>query len=442
MILPHPKLEGLHTTMDLGSGVPTVRSVGQIRKVVGLTLESLGPLASLGDLVSIEREGVSGSHRAEVVGFTEGKVLLMPIDGVEGIRPGDRVVRVNEGFRIPVGEGLQGRVLDPLCRPVDDLGPVPAGILWDVWRAPPNSMSRPRVDTSFGTGVRAVDAVLSCGRGQRVGIFAGSGVGKSTLLGMICRHSAADVNVVAMIGERGKEVRDFVEDSLGAEGLRKSVVLVATSDRPALQRVKGAEVAMAIAEYFRDQGLHVFLVMDSLTRYAMAQREIGLATGEPPASRGYPPSVFGALPRLLERAGNSERGSITGFFNVLVEGDDLNDPVADTVRGIVDGHIVLSRDLAVRGHYPAIDVLASVSRVADYVTTPEHGKLAQELRLLLSIYHRAEDMISIGAYKAGTQPDIDRAIAAKPLVDRFLQQGREDYTDWDKGLDQLRELIR
>jgi flagellum-specific ATP synthase len=358
-----------------------------------------------------------------------------------GIRVGDCVEAVAEGFRVPVGDALLGRVVDALGQPLDGGPPLDHSPLAETENQPPSAMSRPRITAHLPTGVRAIDAAIPCGHGQRLGIFAGSGVGKSTLLGMLCRNASADVNVIAMVGERGKEVRDFIETTLGPQGLAKSVIVAVTSDRPAMQRVKAPETAMTIAEHFRDQGKNVLLVMDSLTRYAMAQREIGLAAGEPPATRGYPPSVFGMLPRLLERAGNSARGSITGFFTVLVEGDDMNDPVADTVRAIVDGHIVLSRSMATAGHYPPIDVLESVSRSANEVSTPEHRRLARALRRNLAVYARTADMLAIGAYKRGSDPQIDRAVELKPLLDRFLQQELDDPTPWPEALAHLRKIL-
>lgn len=422
---------------------PTLQSVGRIAKVVGLTLESRGPVASVGDLVSIHRvrAGTSAPKLAQVVGFHGAHVLLSPYESLSGIGVGDRVETVSDGFRVPVSEDLLGRVVDAFGRPFDGGALLSGCSMISTERQPPSAMERPRIEVHLPTGVRAIDAAIPCGRGQRLGIFAGSGVGKSTLLGMLCRHADADVNVIALVGERGKEVRDFLEGSLGPAGLAKSVIVAVTSDRPAPQRVKAPETAMTIAEYFRDRGKNVLLVMDSLTRYAMAQREIGLAVGEPPATRGYPPSVFSLMPRLLERAGTSARGSITGFFTVLVEGDDMNDPIADTVRAIVDGHIVLSRELAMDGHYPPIDIGASVSRSANEISRPEHLQLARTLRHHLAVYRRASDMIAIGAYKKGNDPDIDRAIAVKPALDRFLRQGLDEYTPWDQVLEQMRNIL-
>ncbi len=419
----------------------SLRHTGRIRKLVGLTLESHGPQASIGDLVQLRSLNESSNALAEVVGFRDNRVLLMPLDGLHGIRAGDEVYPLNEGFRIPIGPAMLGRILDGLARPIDDQPPPPAEAYWPVHRPAPNALQRRRVTDFFHTGVRSIDTSLTCGYGQRMGIFAGSGVGKSTLLGMICRHSSADINVIALIGERGKEVRDFIEDSLGPEGLAKSVVIVVTSDRPPLQRVRGAEVAMAIAEYFRDQQKNVLLVMDSVTRYAMAQREIGLAIGEPPTTKGYPPSVFGLLPALLERAGNNERGSITAFITVLVEGDDLNDPIADTVRGILDGHIVLSRKLANTGIYPPIDILASLSRVTNQVCTPEHLETARQIRNILATYAKSEDLINIGAYEHGSNPAVDEAIEKYPLLVELFRQRLEEFTPWPETMARVQAIL-
>jgi flagellum-specific ATP synthase len=409
---------------------------------VGLTVESSGPLTSLGDLVTIRSaENDREDRHAEVVGFRDNRLLLAPLEGIDGVRNGDLVLSTRNGYRVRVGPDLLGRVLDGLGRPLDRK-PFPAGGSFrDVFSAPPDPVHRPTITRLLETGVRSIDAAIPCGCGQRVGIMAGSGVGKSSLLGMICRRASASVNVVALIGERGKEVREFVEDCLGPEGLKKTVLVVVTSDRTPLQRVKGADTAMAIAEFFRDQGEDVLFVLDSLTRYAMAQRELGLASGEPPTTRGYPPSVFSLLPRLLERAGMSERGSITGFFTVLLEGDDLNDPVGDTVRGILDGQIVLSRDLAAEGHFPAVDILQSVSRVFHRVTTEEHRRLAQELRHLLALYERARDMIAIGAYQPGNDHELDRAVRLRKQLDDFLRQDLNAGTPAPETIERLKGIL-
>jgi len=436
-----PQIAGLTATWfdHVEKHINTFRSVGRIVKVVGMTIESEGPQCSIGDLVKIASHG--GDCFAEVAGFRDDRVLLFPLEGLEGVRSGDHVVPVSEGLRVPVGPGLLGRVIDGLGRPIDGKGPIPAETYWKVKRAAPNSMLRTRITEPFITGVRSIDAMLTCGKGQRMGIFAGSGVGKSSLIGMICRNAAADLNVISLIGERGKEVLDFIEDSLGPEGLARSVVLVSTSDKSPLQRVKGAETAMAIAEYFRDQSQDVLFVMDSVTRYSMAQREIGLAVGEPPATKGYPPSVFSIMPALLERAGTNQFGSITGFFTVLVEGDDMNDPIADTARGILDGHIVLSRELAAQGHYPAIDILPSISRVMTGVVGREHQHYAQKLRSLISTYRKSEDMINIGAYSRGSNPQIDEALAKHQAIEALLVQDLNNMTELPETEQLMKEIV-
>ncbi len=418
-----------------------IRHCGRITKLVGLTLESAGPASSIGDVVSI-----GGSHGrppclAEVVGFRDRRLLLMPLESTDGIRPGDLVTQLDRGLTVNVGEALLGRVIDGLGRPLDG-SPLPrCEAQWPLRRAAPPPLLRSRIDAPFHTGVRAIDAAITMGQGQRVGIFAGSGVGKSTLLGMACRNSVADLNVIALIGERGKEVREFLEDTLGEEGMRRSVVVAATSDCPALQRLKGAETAIAIAEYFRGRGKSVLLVMDSLTRYAMAQREVGLAIGEPPATRGYPPSVFARLPELLERAGNDQRGSITGIYTVLVEGDDLNDPIADCTRSLLDGHVVLTRELANEGHYPPIDVAQSVSRVMNQVTTHEHQLAARDMRHLLTVRRKAAELVEFGLYKPGASAEIDRALARSPFLDRFLRQEIDDNAAWSATWPLLLETL-
>jgi flagellum-specific ATP synthase len=377
---------------------------------------------------------------AEVVGFRENKVLLVPLGDLQEISQGNEVVATGSSLSVGVGEGLLGRVLDGLGQPLDGLGPFAVEAKVPVNRQPPNPMKRPRITEPLSYGVRALDGLLTCGKGQRVGIFAGSGVGKSTLLGMIARNTSADVNVIALIGERGREVRDFIERDLGEEGLARSVVVVATSDQPAICRLKGALVATAIAEYYRDQGLDVMLMMDSVTRFAWAQREIGLAVGEPPTTRGYTPSVFATLPRLLERSGTSERGSITAMYTVLVDGDDMNEPIADAVRSILDGHVVLSRDLVAKNHYPAIDVLGSVSRLMSEIAGPGHRAAAGEMRDLLATYRSAEDLINIGAYAPGSNPRIDRARALIDTLNGFLRQGVEDPAPFEETVRRLVEI--
>jgi flagellum-specific ATP synthase len=439
-MLRTPQISGFADAVEVDR-INTFRSVGYISKVVGMAIESNGPLCSIGDLVEISSNmDNKRSSFAEVVGFRDEKVLLFPLEGMEGIRSGDNVVRVSKGLRVNVSDDMLGRVFDGLGRPVDGKPAVKGGRSWSIRRPAPNSMLRSRIKEKFVTGVRCVDSLLTCGKGQRMGIFAGSGVGKSSLIGMICRNCKADVNVISLIGERGKEVLDFIEDSLGEEGMKNSVLIVSTSDKSPMQRVKGAETAMAIAEYFRDQGKDVLFVMDSVTRYAMAQREIGLAIGEPPATRGYPPSVFGLMPALLERAGTNQHGSITGFFTVLVEGDDMNDPIADTARGILDGHIELSRSIAAMGHYPAVDVLPSVSRVMSSVVSKEHMVYAQKIRSLLATYRKAEDMINIGAYSKGSNPQIDEAIRKIGAIRAMLVQDMYNRTEYEETFEIMKEV--
>ena len=413
--------------------------VGRVVKVAGLLIESCGPDVSSGDQVYIHDDSKGTRHLAEVVGFNENRIILMPVDHLNSIRPGSRVTPCNEGFRIRISEAMLGRVVDGMGRPLDGKGPI-KGENYSAHSKAPDPFSRPRIDEAFLTGVKAIDSCITCGKGQRVGIFAGSGVGKSTLLGMISRNCLSQVNVIALIGERGKEVLDFIEESLGEEGLARSIVVCVTSDQTALHRVRGADTAMAIAEYFRDAGNDVLFVMDSVTRYAMAQREIGLSAGEPPTTRGYPPSVFAMLPKLLERAGRNDKGSITAFITVLVEGDDMNDIIGDTVRSIIDGHIVLSRKIASRGRYPSIDVLESVSRVIKDVTTAEHRQANVGLRKLMATYREAEDMINIGAYVNGSNPDIDRAITRHDDIEQFLIQGVEEKFEWDEVFSRMMEL--
>jgi FliI/YscN family ATPase len=411
---------------------------GRVSQVIGMTIESLGPRSSMGDTVQIMADDGS-SVTAEVAGFRDRSVLLMPVEHLDGIRAGARVIPTR-GARVQAGYGLLGRILDGLGRPIDGK-PLPEGLTAINTEAEaPHPLRRSRLSRVFSTGVRAVDGLITTAEGQRTGIMAGSGVGKSVLLGSIARQSCATVNVIALIGERGREVREFVEDCLG-DGLAKSVVIVATSDQAALMRKKGAFTATAIAEYFRDQGENVLLLMDSVTRFAMAQREIGLAAGEPPTTKGYPPSVFGLLPRLMERAGASDRGSITAFYTVLVESDDMNDPIADTSRSILDGHIVLSRDLASANHYPAIDILHSLSRTMSQVATPEHRNSAGRLRALLATYRKAEDLLNVGAYVRGANPQIDESIAKITSINTFLKQPPHEKAVWPDTARVLEEAI-
>ncbi len=419
-----------------------IKLAGRVTRVIGLTVEVGGINAPIGEVCEILVPGEPEPVRAEVVGFREGSTLLMPLGELRGIYQGCSVVPSGRSFTVKVGEQLLGRVLDGLGEPMDGLGSV-GGQTEDypVDNHPPNPLLRKRITEVLSTGVRAVDALLTCGRGQRIGIFSGSGVGKSTLLGMISRYSSAEVNVIALIGERGREVLDFIEADLGKDGLARSVVVVATSEQPALVRLKGAFVACAIAEYFRDRGKDVLLMMDSVTRFAMAQREVGLAIGEPPATKGYTPSVFALLPRLLERPGMSATGSITAFFTVLVDGDDLNEPIADAVRGILDGHIVLSRSLAAANHFPAVDVLTSVSRLMPDITTEEHRAWAGRFRDLLAAYRQAEDLINIGAYVAGSNPRVDEAVASYQNIVEFLRQDLYEHTGYDDTLEMLKTIV-
>ncbi|MBR6342710.1 MAG: flagellar protein export ATPase FliI [Selenomonadaceae bacterium] len=401
-----------------------IKLTGKVTQIVGLVIESQGPPVSVGELcyVHSKTEGVPPVP-AEVVGFREGAVMLMPVGEMQGIGPGCEVSAAQKMLQVKVGDELLGRVLDGLGNPMDDKGPILSKEEYPLQAPPPPPLTRPRIHESLYVGVRAIDGLITMGDGQRIGIMAGSGVGKSTLLSMIARNTEADISVIALVGERGREVRDFIERDLGEEGLKRAVVVVATSDQPALVRIKGAMTATAIAEYFRDKGHKVILMMDSVTRFAMAQREVGLTIGEPPATRGYTPSVFALLPRLLERAGTSDKGSITGIYTVLVDGDDMNEPIADAVRSILDGHIVLSRAIAAQNHFPAIDILASVSRVMNEVVSPEHLSASQEMRSLMAVYKDAEDLIHIGAYVKGSSAKIDTAIQKIDSINDFLCQG-------------------
>lgn len=415
------------------------RMYGKVTKVVGMTIESRGPYANLGDTCSIQSSS-GESCLAEVVGFRENLLVMTPLTTLSGIGPGADVLAMGQSLRVPCGPQLRGRVLNGLGMPMDDKGPVRAQVDQPIDNKPPHALRRQRIDRPMETGVRVLDSLLTVGRGQRIGIFAGSGVGKSTFLSMIARNTQADLNVIALVGERGREVREFIERDLGEEGLAKSVVVVATSDEPALVRTKAAFVATAIAEYFRDEGCHVNLMMDSLTRFAMAQREIGLAVGEPPATRGYTPSVFAMLPRLLERTGGGERGTITAFYTVLVDGDDMNDPIADTVRGILDGHVVLSRTLANRGHFPAVDVLASISRLFSDLASKEHSAAARQVRTWLARYGEVEDLLRIGAYQRGSDVETDIAVQMNPQVLKFLQQRGDEPSTMVESLHDLKVL--
>lgn len=431
----------LNRYLDTIGRLNTMKLNGKVAQVIGVVVESRGPSAHIGEVCEIHFKRNAPPIPSEVVGFRENTVLLMPLGEMEEISPGSDVVATGSSLKVRVGSKLLGRVLDGLGRPIDGLGPLETEEELLVGRTPPPPLERRRITKPLAFGVRAIDAGLTCGKGQRIGIFAGSGVGKSTMLGMIARNSEADVNVIALIGERGREVRDFIEKDLGPEGLAKSVVVVATSDQVAVARLRGAMVATCIAEYFRDQGKDVMLMMDSVTRVAWAQREMGLAVGEPPTTRGYTPSVFAMLPKLLERSGTAARGSITGLYTVLVEGDDMNEPVADAVRSILDGHIVLSRDLAHRNHYPAIDILQSVSRLMPDVASPEHVASAGVLRDVLATYRSAEDLINIGAYVEGSNPKIDHAKAHIDAVNAFLRQGVSEKASFDEAASALQSLF-
>jgi flagellum-specific ATP synthase len=423
--------------IDQLSQIDSIRVNGKVTQVIGLTIESEGPDVSVGDVCLIYPFKSKEPIQAEVVGFKDNKVIMMPLGELHAIGPGCDVVRTGKPLLVQVGHELLGKVLDGLGQPLDG-SYLPARMsMYSTNNAPSNPLHRPRVLEPLSVGVRCIDGLLSIGKGQRVGIFAGSGVGKSTLMGMIARNTEADVNVIALIGERGREVRDFIERDLGPEGLARSVVVVATSDQPALIRIKGAQIATSIAEYFRDRGLNVMLMMDSVTRFAMAQREVGLAVGEPPATRGYTPSVFAMLPRLLERSGTSAKGSITAFYTVLVDGDDMNEPIADAVRGILDGHIILDRNLANRGHYPAIDVLSSVSRVMNEIVTEEHSSAAERLKRLLTVYSDSEDLINLGAYQRGSNPEIDESISYMSAIKDYTKQKISDRCSYEEARDML-----
>lgn len=417
------------------------RKLGKVVNVVGLTIESAGPDARLGDICQIfPEEEKAKPIMAEVVGFKDKKTLLMPYESVDGIGAGCMVQNTGTPLFVEVSDSLLGMSLDGLGRPSDGSG-LPRGKAYSVEATPPDPMDRTIIDEVLSLGVKAVDGLITVGKGQRIGIFAGSGVGKSTLMGMFARNTKADINVIALIGERGREVREFIERDLGEEGMRRSVVVVATSDKPALERNKAAKTATAIAEYFRDQGKDVLLMMDSLTRFSMAQREIGLASGEPPVTRGYPPSVYSEMPKLLERAGRAQKGSITGLYTVLVDGDDFNEPITDTARSILDGHIMLSRKLGHKNHYPAIDVLQSISRCMSQIVGREHKQLAGKLKNVMATYSEAEDLINIGAYKAGSNPNIDYAIQKIDGVNGFLCQDVEEKFDYEQTLEMLKQLF-
>ncbi len=436
-----PPLEDLKKRLR---GTDITRVNGRVEQVVGLVIESSGPAASVGEACWITAANGTGEPvLAEVVGFRQHRVLLMPLGEMRGLGPGSEVVRTGQPFKVAVGDALLGRVIDAMGKPLDSIGPLGSTReSYPIYREPPPAMERRRITQPVVTGVRAMDALLTLGEGQRLGLFAGSGVGKSTLLGMIARNTEADINVIALVGERGREVRDFLERDLGERGLKRSVVVVATSDQPSLIRIQAALVATAVAEYFRDQGKRVMLMMDSITRFAMAQREVGLAIGEPPTTKGYTPSVFALLPKLLERAGTtSHQGSITGLYTILVEADDMNEPVADACRAILDGHVVLSRELASQNHYPAIDVLESVSRVMRDIVGKEQLEAAARIRSLLATYKSAEDLVSIGAYVKGSNPKVDDALKRLDAVQNFLRQQREETAPWAETLQKMKGFL-
>jgi flagellum-specific ATP synthase len=423
--------------------VAPVKVVGSVKRAVGLVVESQGPPVSVGELCEIICPGQPEPVPAEVIGFRDNYVLSMPLFKVNGIKMGDRIVCRKKQASVPVSDRLLGRVVDGMGQPIDHLGAVGATSEYPLHPIGTNPLARENIKDILSTGIRAIDGLLTCGKGQRIGIFGGSGVGKSTLLGMMARYTSADVNVISLVGERGREVRGFIEKDLGEEGLRRSVVVVSTSDQPPLLRIRAALLASTLAEYFRDQGKHVLLMMDSVTRFAMAQREVGLAAGEPPSSKGYTPSVFALLPRLVERAGNFiSGGSITGFYTVLVEGDDMNDPVADAIRSLLDGHIVLSRELAWRNHYPCIDILASVSRLMPELVPAVYAEKTGKIRELISTYNKAEDMINIGAYVKGSNPKIDLALKKIDPVNTFLKQRCEERVTAEHAMAKVIEITQ
>ena len=414
--------------------------IGKVKRISGMMIEATGSKYKIGEVCEISTDTAGKKIRAEVVGFNDGRVLLMPYEDIKGIGLGNSVVSTKNKLKIPVGDFLIGRIVDATGQPIDDGEEFDCDKYCYVDNEYINPLSRPRIDSSLSFGVKAIDGLLTIGKGQRMGIFAGSGVGKSTLLGMVAKNVKADINVIALVGERGREVREFIDKDLGEEGLKRSILVIATSDQPAMLRVKCALVATTIAEYFKDQGKDVLLMMDSLTRFAMAQREIGLATGEPPVARGYTPSIYAELPKLLERSGNFNTGSITGIYTVLVEGDDTNEPISDTVRGIVDGHIVLTRKLANSNHYPAIDINGSISRLMNDIVSKKQNDDAKKVRDILSVYYANYDLISIGAYKKGTNLKLDEAISKIDKVNNFLVQGVDDKYTYEEVLKLMEEI--
>lgn len=437
--MARPVIEAVFDAMNERLGeIELVPVNGKVVEVIGIVIESKGPDIQIGDLCEVRmRNRGEPPLSCEVVGFRGDRVLLMPLGEVRRIGPGSDVFSMGKSLGVRVGSDLLGRVLGGLGEPLDDKGPLVGSTEYPLHADPPHPLKRRSIDIPLSVGIRAMDGLLTLGQGQRVGIFSGSGVGKSTLLGMMARNTEADVNVIALVGERGREVQEFLRRDLTEEGMKRSVVIVATSDQPPLVRLKAAMTATAVAEYFRDQDANVLLMMDSITRVAMAQRDVGLAIGEPPATRGYTPSIFAFLPRLLERAGAGERGSITGVYSVLVEGDDMNEPISDAVRGILDGHVTLSRDLATRNHYPAIDVLSSISRIMNNIVSAEHLAAASGLRELLALYREAEELLNLGAYKHGSNPRLDFAIAHKGEIDAFLKQPVTEYSSFEETLERL-----
>ncbi|MDD3593697.1 MAG: flagellar protein export ATPase FliI [Candidatus Gastranaerophilales bacterium] len=418
----------------------SMNEIGKVIQVIGLVIEADGPAASIGDLCHIYTDSSALPIFAEVVGFKENKILLMPLGDMEGLKPGSIVMNTQAPMQIKVGHELLGRVLDGLGNPIDANVQVKSNKFYSTNKPNINPLARKRIDEPLSLGIRSVDGFMTVGKGQRMGIFAGSGVGKSTTLAMIARNTTADLNVIALIGERGREVREFIENSLGEEGLSRSVVVVATSEQPSLVKIKAAYVATAIAEYFRDCGHDVLFMLDSMTRISMAQREVGLAVGEPPATRGYTPSVFALMPKLMERTGAGEKGTITGLYTILVEGDDFNEPISDTARSILDGHIMLSRELAHKNHYPAVDVLQSISRVMTDITTKEHKAAAGKLRNLLAVYQKNADLINIGAYIKGTDANVDKALELNEPINDFLRQGLDEKTPYDETIERIMQI--
>ena len=420
--------------------VNTIRSLGRVIEIQGNVIYSIGPNVSLGELCYIENPKSDTSILAEVIGFKEEKIILSPLESITGIYPNSQVLSTGSPVEISLSNKILGRIIDGLGRPLDDLGMLDNTEVRSLNNKPPNPIERPIISEVLTTGIKSIDSFLTLGKGQRVGIFSGSGIGKSTLLGMIARNSQADINIIALIGERGREVQEFIENELGEEGLKRSVVIVSSSNERPLQRVKAAYLATTIAEYFRDQNKDVMLMMDSVTRLAMAQREIGLVSGEPATTKGYPPSVFSMMPELLERAGTSKNGSITGIYTVLVEGDDMNDPIADTIRGILDGHIVLSRELATKSHYPPVDIGQSISRNMKSIIEKDHLSLVSQMRKYLSAYKENEEIINLGAYSKGSNPILDRSILLKPELDKFLCQDIYEYLSFHDSINQLNEI--